>query len=248
MGEATQDGQPFFVGIIHDLTEREKHRNAPCGETALRLQATVVATAVDGVILIDAQGTIQMFNPACERLFGYFSSEITGQNVKVLMPAPFHGEHDQYLRNFRETGERKIIGIGRSEVVGRRKDGIHVPDGSVRGGGQTGGRVHFSSESFTTLPSASAPANNSCRRKKWKLWGRRFSGGIAHDFNNLLTVIILVIPGYYQRETLGTARFEAVLRHHRGSRHARRGSDAQAAGFQQTAGTSARDDRLQSAD
>ena len=36
----------------------------------LRLQA-VVDTAVDGVILIDARGTVLMFNPACEKLFGY---------------------------------------------------------------------------------------------------------------------------------------------------------------------------------
>src|SRR5438477_12355232 len=85
------------------------------------LQA-VVHTAVDGVILIDAAGTVLVFNPACERLFGYPASEVIGQNVKLLMPSPFHDEHDSYLDNYRRTGERKIIGIGR-KVVGRRRDG-----------------------------------------------------------------------------------------------------------------------------
>ena len=36
----------------------------------IRLQA-VLDTAVDGIILIDAKGSILTFNPACERLFGY---------------------------------------------------------------------------------------------------------------------------------------------------------------------------------
>ena len=53
-----------------------------------RLRA-VVDTAVDGVILIDPRGTVLMFNPACERLFGYASAEVTGKNVKMLMPSPF---------------------------------------------------------------------------------------------------------------------------------------------------------------
>ena len=91
----------------------------------LRLR-TVVETAVDGVILIDAEGSIFMFNPACERMFGYHASEVLGQNVKLLMPDPFHNEHDQYLKNYSSTGDRKIIGIGR-EVAGRRKDGSTFP-------------------------------------------------------------------------------------------------------------------------
>ena len=94
-------------------------------DTESRLHA-VVDTAVDGVILIDAQGSVLMFNPACERLFGYGAGEVIGQNVKMLMPSPFRDEHDRYLADFHRTGERKIIGIGR-EVLGRRKDGTTFP-------------------------------------------------------------------------------------------------------------------------
>lgn len=54
----------------------------------------VVETAVDGVILIDAVGTVLMFNPACERLFGYDAPAVIGQNVKMLMPSPYGAEHD----------------------------------------------------------------------------------------------------------------------------------------------------------
>jgi two-component system sensor kinase FixL len=82
----------------------------------------VVETAVDGVILIDSRGKVLMFNPACEKLFGYQADEVVGNNVKMLMPGHYRVEHDRYIDNFNRTGKRKIIGIGR-EVVGQRKDG-----------------------------------------------------------------------------------------------------------------------------
>jgi len=94
-------------------------------ESMARLTA-VVETAVDGFILIDSRGRILLFNPACERLFGYRADEVFQENVKLLMPQTYSLHHDDYLRNFLRTGERKIIGIGR-EVVGRRKDGSTFP-------------------------------------------------------------------------------------------------------------------------
>jgi two-component system sensor kinase FixL len=82
----------------------------------------LVATAVDGIIVIDEMGRILVFSDSCERLFGYARGEVLGKNVKMLMPPPYHAEHDSYLTHYRETGERRIIGIGR-EVAGRRKNG-----------------------------------------------------------------------------------------------------------------------------
>jgi PAS domain S-box-containing protein len=93
---------------------------------ALDLFDVLVTTAVDGIIVIDGQGKVRTYNPACERLFGFTAEEVIGKNVKMLMPEPYHDGHDGYLANYRATGQKKIIGIGR-EVVGRRKDATTFP-------------------------------------------------------------------------------------------------------------------------
>ena len=81
---------------------------------------------LDGIITIDEQAIVQTFNPAAERIFGYQAGEVIGQNVKMLMPAPYRGQHDEYVSHYVQTGQARIIGIGR-EVVGRRKNGAVFP-------------------------------------------------------------------------------------------------------------------------
>ena len=155
-------------------------------ESMARLTA-VVETAVDGFILIDSHGRILLFNPACERLFGYRADEVFHENVKILMPQSYSLHHDDYVKNFLQTGERKIIGIGR-EVTGLRKDGSTFPmDLSVGEAKQDGesifvGIVHDLTERKLTEQQLQ-------QAQKMEMVGQ-LSGGIAHDFNNLLTVIV----------------------------------------------------------
>jgi PAS domain S-box-containing protein len=186
VGEAKQDdGNSIFVGIIHDLTERERVERV-LRESAARLGA-VVDTAVDGVILIDAQGLIMKFNPACEKLFNYSAVEVIGQNVRMLMPAPYRSEHDGYLTNYLTSGEKKIIGIGR-EVVGQRKDGSTFPmDLSVGEAKQDGESIFVGI--IHDLTSRKRTEEQLIQAQKMEAVGQ-LSGGIAHDFNNLLTVIV----------------------------------------------------------
>ncbi|MDP1562192.1 MAG: PAS domain S-box protein [Pirellulaceae bacterium] len=88
--------------------------------------SAILNTAADAIITIDARGTITLINRSTERLFGYSAEEMLGKNVNMLMPSPFREEHDSYLARYIQTGEAKIIGIGR-EVLGERKDGSIFP-------------------------------------------------------------------------------------------------------------------------
>jgi two-component system sensor kinase FixL len=90
------------------------------------LLRSILETVPDAMVVIDEAGTIRFFSSAAERLFGFASDEVRGQNVRMLMPPPYREQHDNYLARYRRTGGRRIIGIGRV-VVGRRKDGSTFP-------------------------------------------------------------------------------------------------------------------------
>lgn len=109
-----------MVGSVNDISER-KQAEQQIKDEAARVIA-ITNTVLDGLITIDGRGSIQTFNPAASRIFGYEPEEVIGKNVSILMPEPYHSEHDGYLHNYQTTGEKKIIGTGR-EVQGRRKDG-----------------------------------------------------------------------------------------------------------------------------
>lgn len=112
------------------LDEREKYFQA------------IFSSTVDGFIVIDAHGSIEAFNPAAEKIFGYQASEVVGQNVNSLMPSPHREQHDQYLANFLIGGAPKVIGISR-DVTGLRKDGSSVPIRLAVNALYAKGKIHF---------------------------------------------------------------------------------------------------------
>ncbi|MCX6968401.1 MAG: PAS domain S-box protein, partial [Verrucomicrobia bacterium] len=124
---------PFYVagkvaravlGVAIDITERKRIEQA-LSDSENRYRS-IFEAVVDAIIIIDERGTIEAVNHATEDLFGYRTEEMIGQNVKMLMPSPYREEHDHYLENYRRTGIKKIIGIGR-EVRALHKNGSIFP-------------------------------------------------------------------------------------------------------------------------
>jgi len=91
----------------------------------MQLEA-IIDTAIDGILTIDTRGNVERMNPAAAGLFGYHTDDVVGNNIKMLMPEPYHSEHDGYLHRYNTTKVPHIIGIGR-EVRGQRKNGEVFP-------------------------------------------------------------------------------------------------------------------------
>jgi len=113
-----------FSKIVSDITDRRAAEDAVrARESHLR---SILSTVPDAMIVIDDQGSIVSFSAAAERLFGYAEAEVVGSNVSRLMPSPDRERHDGYIRRYLETGEKRIIGIGRV-VFAERRDGSTFP-------------------------------------------------------------------------------------------------------------------------
>ena len=124
VGEMRLGATRMFTGVVRDLSDRLAAEEAVRSSEA-RYRA-IVETAVDGIITIGEDGTIEDLNPAAERLFGHPAAELIGVNVRTLMPEPYRSAHDGYLARYLAGGEPRIIGIGR-EVVGLHRDGTEFP-------------------------------------------------------------------------------------------------------------------------
>jgi PAS domain S-box-containing protein len=195
-----QDGKLLGYGkITRDISDRvAADVLLSASEARLRtLVDTVLETLVDGLIVIDRTGRVQVYNPACARLFGYEAAEVVGRNVKMLMPPEIKREHDQYLVNYQKTGVRKIIGISR-EVVGQRKDGSTFPMHLA-----VGETTHLGEPIYVgvirDLTERNQVESQLRQSQKMEAVGQ-LTGGLAHDFNNILMLISINVEALLDEE------------------------------------------------
>lgn len=183
----------IWLGL--DITERQRAARE-LADSQARLNA-VINTTVDGIMTIDQTGVIESFNHACERIFGYTAAEMMGQNVTMLMPSPDKENHAHYLQAYLQTGQKKIIGIGR-EVHGRRKDGSIFPLYLAVGETKINGEVIFTGILRDLSRQRQAEDNLTKARNELSLQHMRtqrlagmavLAGGIAHELNQPLSGI-----------------------------------------------------------
>lgn len=166
-----------YIAIGRNVTGRSR------AESLLR---SVLDNAHDGIVTIDAFGTIQSINRAAERIFGYTAAEVAGRDITQLMPEAYRERHRDQIATYLRTGVATIIGTGR-EVVGLRKDGATFPMSLAVSEFEYDGARHFTGI-VRDVTQERLLENQFRQAQKMEAVGQ-LAGGVAHDFNNLLTVM-----------------------------------------------------------
>jgi diguanylate cyclase (GGDEF)-like protein/PAS domain S-box-containing protein len=82
-----------------------------------------MASVAEGIMLLDADGTIRSWNAAAAKLFGYSAEEVVGRNVSMLMVEELRASNIAATQRFLATGESKMLGRQDQNCPARRKDG-----------------------------------------------------------------------------------------------------------------------------
>lgn len=214
---ASLDGINIYLeGFITDITKRKQAETDLINAEAYA--TTVVETAVEAVITIDASGLIEKFNRAAQSMFGYSTLDVVGKNVRKLMPEPHRSNHDAYIGRYLSTNEARIIGTGR-ELTGQRKDGslfpIHLSVSEVINGSERRfvGLIRDLSEQRFAEQEAREHRDRLAHVDRLTMLGE-MATGIAHEINQPLTAISMYAQScirFLESETPKTERLKEAL-------------------------------------
>jgi PAS domain S-box-containing protein len=213
---AIRDGEGRLLGfgtISRDVTDR-LDATSRLRDSEARLQTlvdTVLETLIDGLIVIDRHGTVQLYNRAAERLFGFPATEVVGRSVAMLIPDEFVREHGQFLLNYPRTGVRRIIGATH-EINGRRRDGSTIAIQLAVGEATHRGEPIYVGI-IRDLTQRNRTEAQLRQAQKMEAVGQ-LTGGLAHDFNNILMVILANIDGLLEEplSASATSKVEQIER------------------------------------
>ena len=155
---------------------------------SVRRFAEIVNIASAGIISVDRNQKIYLFNNGAEEIFGYAAEEVLGQPLELLLPERFRGGHKNLVEEFGDAPEGSRLMNQRGNVVGRRKDGGEFPaEASIS-------KVEAEGETIFTVilhdVSRREQREAQLRHAQGLQAVGQLTGGVAHDFNNLLAIII----------------------------------------------------------
>jgi PAS domain S-box-containing protein len=171
-------GRPLVCTNVRDVTEQKRAE-----EVRIRL-ATAVEQAVEGIMITDANGTIQYVNPALEMMSGYSRTELVGNNPRIFKSGKQDASHYNEMWQALQRGE-----VWRGFFFNRRKDGSVYQDESLISPIRDGtGRVTSYVAVKRDVTREIQLEIQLLQSQKMEAIGR-LAGGLAHDFNNILTAI-----------------------------------------------------------
>jgi PAS domain S-box-containing protein len=192
-------GRQFRMRNLIESARADQERAARArvvAETAERVQArargelkTIMDHSVDGLVLIDQNGTVLNFSEPAERIFGYRVEEVVGRNIAMLLRAPGKASGGKAAPAGGAAPEDSWIDGTRRERDGWRKDGTSFPmEWAVGEIASDNERRRFVA-TVRDITEQKAAQEQLRQSQKMDAIGK-LTGGVAHDFNNILTVIV----------------------------------------------------------
>lgn len=112
--------------VVRDITQRVFIEEAIKRNEAQL--AGIIGSAMDGIITIDQNQRIMLFNTAAEKIFGWSASEAVGQSLDQLIPERYRGVHRGFVRGFGEQSvTRRAMSERGAELYGLRRSGKEFP-------------------------------------------------------------------------------------------------------------------------
>ncbi|MDI4656788.1 PAS domain S-box protein [Xanthobacter autotrophicus] len=186
-------------GVGRDLTdlkhqEMEIVRRTQAQMEAEAYHAAIVGTALDGIVVVDEDGTVVDFNPAAEQIFGYRKEEAIGRSIaELVVPPEFRAAHAAGMRSYLASGITRVIGQ-RLELPALLADGTRIPIElaitDVTRGERRLFAAHMRDLRATKRAEEEIKRQRNALHQKEKLAALgSLLAGVAHELNNPLSVV-----------------------------------------------------------
>jgi PAS domain S-box-containing protein len=114
-----------YAEVIRDISER-KRASRDMAESRSRL-ASVVESAMDAIITVDAEQRIVLFNAAAVAMFGFREDEALGMPLETLIPPSLRDAHAANVLAFATSGVTNRTATKPGPLIGLRRSGEEFP-------------------------------------------------------------------------------------------------------------------------